>query len=285
MEFQPHGRAVTRFALCNEVVRELPFERQCAFAAALGYDGVEVAPFTLGPDPHLLPAERRGELRRAASEAGAPVMGLHWLLVVPEGLSITSGDRALRIRTLDIMRRLIGLCADLGGRYLVHGSPKQRRLEPGRETEGRAWAAEAFAAAAEAAGAAGLVYCVEPLAAEEANYVTSVAEAAELVRAIGHPALRTMVDCAAATRGDDGDPAALLRQWLPTGLIAHVHANDTNRRGPGEGQLAFRPILAALRAGLYEGAVGVEPFIYEPDGPACAARAIGYLRGCIDPGG
>jgi hypothetical protein len=23
----------------------------------------------------------------------------------------------------------------------------------------------------------------------------------------------------------------------------------------------------------------VEPFVYEPDGPSCAARAIGYLRG------
>lgn len=276
---------MTRFALCNEVVRELPFERQCAFAASVGYDGLEVAPFTLGPEPHLLPARRRDELRRAASDAGVPVLGLHWLLVVPEGLSITSPDAALRARTLDVVRRLVDLCADLGGGYLVHGSPKQRRLEPGREADGRAWAAEAFAAAAQEAAAAGLVYCVEPLAAEEANYVTSVAEAAELVRAIGHPALRTMVDCAAATRGDDGDPAALLRQWLPTGLIAHVHANDTNRRGPGEGQLAFRPILAALRAGLYEGAVAVEPFIYEPDGPACAARAIGYLRGCLDPGG
>jgi D-psicose/D-tagatose/L-ribulose 3-epimerase len=273
---------VTRFALCNEVVRELPFERQCAFAAALGYDGLEVAPFTLGPEPHLLPAGRRAELRRAAAQAGAPVLGLHWLLVVPEGLSITSADATLRARTLEVVRRLVELCADLGGRYLVHGSPKQRRLEPGRKAEGRAWAAEAFAAAAEAAGAAGLVYCVEPLAAEETNYLTSVAEAAELIRTISHPALRTMVDCAAATRGDDGDPATLLRRWLPTGLIAHVHANDTSRRGPGEGGLAFRPILAALRDSGYEGTIGVEPFVYEPDGPACAARAIGYLRGCLE---
>jgi sugar phosphate isomerase/epimerase len=272
---------VTRFALCNEVVRELPFERQCGFAAALGYDGLEVAPFTLGPEPHLLPAGRRAELRRAAAEAGAPVLGLHWLLVVPEGLSITSHDAALRARTLDVMRRLIELCADLGGRYLVHGSPKQRRLDSGREDESRAWAAEAFAAAAEASGAAGLVYCAEPLAPEETNYLTSVAEAAELVRAIGHPAFRTMVDCAAATRGADGDPAALLRQWLPTGVIAHVHANDTSRRGPGEGELAFRPILAALCEGGFEGVVGVEPFVYEPDGKSCAARAIGYLRGCL----
>ena len=29
-----------RIALCNEVVRELPFERQCELAATLGYDGL-----------------------------------------------------------------------------------------------------------------------------------------------------------------------------------------------------------------------------------------------------
>jgi len=34
-------------ALCNEVLAEMPFERQCEFAAATGYDGLELAPFTL----------------------------------------------------------------------------------------------------------------------------------------------------------------------------------------------------------------------------------------------
>ena len=45
-----------RFLLCNEVVRELEVSAQCALAAGLGYDGLEIAPFTLGPEPHRLPA-------------------------------------------------------------------------------------------------------------------------------------------------------------------------------------------------------------------------------------
>ena len=40
-----------KFALCNEVLQPLPFEQQCKLAAALGYDGLEVAPFTLADDP------------------------------------------------------------------------------------------------------------------------------------------------------------------------------------------------------------------------------------------
>ena len=39
-----------KLSLCNEVIRELSFERQCALAASLGYRGLELAPFTFGDD-------------------------------------------------------------------------------------------------------------------------------------------------------------------------------------------------------------------------------------------
>ena len=60
-----------------------------------------------------------------------------------------------------------------------------------------------------------------------------------------------------------------------------MHFNDPNRRGPGEGALAFGPILRALRACGYRGDAAIEPFIYQPDGPTCAARGIGYIRGLM----
>jgi D-psicose/D-tagatose/L-ribulose 3-epimerase len=180
------------------------------------------------------------------------------------------------------MRRLCDLAAELGARILVHGSPDQRRLEPGRETEGRKYAAECFAAVAGAAEAAGVTYCIEPLAHDQTMCVNTVAEAAALVRAIGSRAVRTMVDCCAAGRTEEQPIPDLVGEWLPTGLIAHIHLNDPNRRGPGEGALAFAPILRALAERRYGGNASIEPFIYEPDGPACAARAIGYVRGLIE---
>jgi D-psicose/D-tagatose/L-ribulose 3-epimerase len=270
-----------RIALCNEVIRDLPFERQCAFARAVGYDGLEIAPFTLGNEPHVLPAARRAELRRAAADAGIAVTGLHYLLLAPEGLSITSNDPAQRVRTINVMRRLCELAADLGAKILVHGSPAQRALEPGREADGRKWGAECFAAVAETAAKAGVTYCIEPLAAPDNQFIHTVEEAAAIVRAVASPALRTMVDCAAAARAETQAIPDLLRQCLPTGLIAHIHLNDPNRRGPGQGELAFAPILRTLSECGYAGMAAIEPFIYEPDGPACAARAIGYVRGVL----
>jgi sugar phosphate isomerase/epimerase len=270
-------------SLCNEVLRELSLPRQFEFARKVGYDGVEIAPFTLGDDPHLLPASRRADIRRAASEAGIAITGLHYLLLAPAGLSITSADADQRARTVDVMRRFCGLAADLGGRVLVHGSPAQRRLKPGREAEGRRWAADCFAAVADAAADAGVTYCIEPLAPPENELLITIEEAAAVVRAIANPAVRTMIDCSAAGNAEAEAIPDLIRRWLPTGLIGHIHLNDPNRRGPGEGELSFAPILAALAEAGYGGNAAVEPFIYEPDGPTCAARAIGYVRGAMEP--
>lgn len=268
-----------RVALCNEVLRELDGARQCALAAALGYDGLELAPFTLDEAPHLLPAARIAAVRRSAQDAGIVISGLHWLLIRPSGLSLTDPDPAVRARTIEVMRRLVALCAELGGEYLVHGSPAQRRLPEAGAAEARAWALEAFHAAAEAAAAAGVRYCLEPLSRDETNFINTIAEAAEVIAAIGGHGLYTMLDASAATRTEAEPPAALARRWLPTGLIGHVHLNDTSRRGPGQGGTPIAPILGALRAGGYRYWIGIEPFEYVPDGPTSAARAIGYVRG------
>jgi D-psicose/D-tagatose/L-ribulose 3-epimerase len=109
-----------------------------------------------------------------------------------------------------------------------------------------------------------------------------VQEAADIVQAIGDPALRTMIDCSAAGQAESEPVDALVRRWLPSGLIAHIHFNDPNRRGPGEGELTFGPILKALRDGGYAGNAAIEPFVYQPDGPTCAARGIGYIRGVME---
>jgi len=271
-----------RVSLCNEVIGELSFERQCEVAAALGYDGLEIAPMTLAEDPTTLSGTRIAELRRGASDAGIAITGLHYVLRAPAGLSITTRDEAVRRRTIEVMRALCGLCAELGGKIMVHGSPDQRKLEPGDEEDGRQRGIDCFAGVADAARAAGITYCVEPLARNQTAFVNTVQEAADIVRAIGNPALRTMVDCSAAAQAEAEPVDALVRRWLPSGLIAHIHFNDPNRRGPGEGALQFGPILAALRDGGYQGNAAIEPFVYQPDGPACAARGIGYIRGIME---
>ncbi len=272
-----------RIALCNEVVAAKTLTEQCAFAAALGYDGLELAPFTLGDQPHLLGSAEQARIRGTVESAGLSVIGLHWLLVAPKGLSITAPDKAVRERTIEVMRRLIDLCAALGGKVLVHGSPAQRAVAPGDTLQtARARAIECWAAVAEAAEHAGVAYCIEPLSRDQTTLVNTLDEAAAIVGQIGSPAIRTMLDTSSAGLSETLALPELVDKWLPTGLLAHVQVNDRNRRGPGQGADVFAPLFAALRRHRYAGAVSVEPFDYIPDGPAAAARAIGYVRGILE---
>lgn len=275
-----------KFALCNEVLQPLPFAQQCRLAADLGYDGLEVAPFTLAADPMAITDTEAAGFRRIAEDHGLSVFGLHWLLVAPAGLSIVSEDAALRRRTTGVMVRLAELCAVMGGNYLVHGSPKQRSV-PADSTPTQAWdrARECLATAAAAAAECGVTYCLEPLSPRETDLFNTVADAARMVDEVDNPALRTMIDCSAAGQAEGEPVHALLERWLPTGMVGHVQVNDPNRRGPGQGTMDFAPILSVLArmeaAGHFPGIVAVEPFDYVPDGPGCAARAIGYLRGIV----
>jgi sugar phosphate isomerase/epimerase len=272
-----------RIALCNEVLAGMPLERQCEYAAGLGYDGLEIAPFTLSPSPEKISAADAAKIRTTIEASGLVVTGLHWLLVKPEGLSLTDPDAAVRARTLDVMMHLVGLCAELGGKILVHGSPKQRQIAPGETREvALARLRDALARVALAAARVGVVYCIEPLSARETALVNTIAEAAELVRSIDHPNLRTMIDCSAAGLTETQSIPSLIDRWLPTGLIAHIQVNDPNRRGPGQGEMKFAPILAALKRHHYAGTIAVEPFDYSPDGPAVAAFSAGYLRGLLE---
>jgi len=272
-----------RIALCNEVIAPMSFPAQCVYAAKLGYDGLEIAPYTLSDEPHRLGAAQIAAARSAAQDAGIAITGLHWLLLKPAGLSISTRDDAVRKRTLDVMLALIDQCAELGGRYLVHGSPHQRRVDPG-ETRGAALARaqESFAAVAGRAEKAGVVYCIEALSAEQTPLINTLEEAARIVKEINSPSVRSMLDCSAAGRMEKQPLAALVDRWLPQGVIAHVQLNDRNRQGPGQGQQKFAPLFAALRKHRYGGDVAVEPFDYVPDGPGAAARAIGYVRGVLE---
>ena len=73
-----------------------------------------------------VPAERIVEVRTQAEDAGLEIIGLHWLLAKTEGFYLTSPDPTVRRHTAEYLQALAELCADLGGKVMVLGSPQQR---------------------------------------------------------------------------------------------------------------------------------------------------------------
>jgi sugar phosphate isomerase/epimerase len=265
-----------RYAICNETFQEWPFEKACDFAAACGYQGLEVAPFTLGRDATEVSALRRREIRGTIERAGLECIGLHWLLAKTEGFHVTHPDEDVRRRTVAYLEDLARLCGDLGGRVLVFGSPHQRSLLPGvSQTDGLDRLAETFSRLAPTLEATGTVLAVEPLAPTETNVLNTAAEACRLIERIGAPNVRLILDVKAMSSEAAPIPTIITASARH---LEHFHANDTNLQGPGFGAVDFAPIFAALDEVGYCGWVSVEVFDYAPGIERLARESIDYMQ-------
>jgi len=266
-----------RHAICNEVFENFAFADACRAIRQAGYTGIEIAPYTLAEDPATLSLARRRECRDIIAAEGLQFVGLHWLMVSPKGLHVTTPDADLRSRSWQHIRQLIDLCADLGpGGLLVFGSPKQRGTTGGI---GRADATrnfvEGLAAVAPQAGQRGVTILMEALPLGQCDVVTSLDEAAALVRQIDHPAIRTMFDCHNAV--DETEPhAALVERYFD--LIRHIHVNELDGRFPGTGSYDFKALFDVLRRREYGGWVSLEVFDFTPGAEVIARESLRHLE-------
>src|SRR3954452_25334412 len=149
-----------RYAICNETFQGWDHLRICRHIAGLGYEGLEIAPFTLAGRITDVSPERRRELRQQAADCGVQIIGLHWLLAKTTGLQLTATEESVRQATADYLIELARACAELGGDILVFGSPAQRRI-PADATREQAvgYAVDTFRRAAKAFGDHGVKLC------------------------------------------------------------------------------------------------------------------------------
>lgn len=275
-------KSTVKVSICNELFQGWAIDRVFEYAAQLGYNGVEIAPYTLADSVTEITTKQRKAIRHAAEDNGIEIVGLHWLLAKPEGLYINHPDEIIRIKTQEYIEALIHFCADIGGKILVHGSPHQRTVQEGWDFQ-QSWnfAKETFKVCLKTAQKRNVLYCIEPLAHMNTNFINTVAEGIRLVREIRHPHLKMVFDSRSASAQEKSVLEALLRA-LDSGYLRHIHVNDANGRGPGFGETAFVPILKSLIKHNYKGYISVEVFDFSPDPETVASRSIGYLRGILE---
>lgn len=265
-----------RFGICNEIFKDWKIEDAMGFARRAGYDAIEIAPFTIARYVTDVSAAERRRIRDAAARAGIAISGIHWVLVQAEGMHLTHPDPAVRERTARYFCELVDFCGDLDGTRIIVGSPKQRNLMDGVSFEqGWEWAAGVFRDAVRRAEERGVVLCFEPLAPSETNFINTAAEGIRFARQLNSPAMRIILDVKAMSSESKPIPRIIRES---KGEFAYFHANDVNLKGPGFGDVDFRPIAAALKEVGYDGFVSVEVFKFEEGAEVIATQSIEYLK-------
>jgi sugar phosphate isomerase/epimerase len=266
-----------RLSICNEVYERWPFEKACASIRRIGYTGIEISPFTLAERPGEITAANRRHYRETMQAQGLTFAGLHWLMVSPKGLHVTTPDRELRERSWRHILDLIDLCADLGENgVMVFGSPKQRcavdGLSPAEATRNFTAGLASVASHAEERG---VTILVEALPIGQCDVITTLQEAAEIVNQLNSPAVRTMFDTHNAV--DEAEPhAVLVDRYFD--LIRHVHINETDGRHPGTGNYDFKPVFDVLERRGYRHWVSLEVFDFTPGAEKIAEDALRFIE-------
>lgn len=273
---EPKTRPLFNYSVCNELFEKWEFANTCRAARKLGYAGLEISPFTLAENVDQVSPARRKEMRDILRSEGLKFTGLHWLLVTPKWLHVTTRDKDVRERSWAYVDKLIDLCGDLGGGVMVFGSPKQRGTRDGAtRDEAMKNFIDGLAKVAAHAAARKATICVEALDHGQTDVMNTLDEAVKVVKAVNHPAIRTMFDY--HNVADEKEASDILvRRYYP--MIRHIHINEMDGRWPGSGHYDFLPVLRVLKEKKYKGWVSLEVFDFKPDPETIARSAIEYIR-------
>lgn len=238
-----------------------------------GVDAIDVAPGKYFPRPEQATSEEIVRVRAWWAGHGIELTGMQALLFGTTGLNLF-GDARSRAAMLAHLVAVCRIGGGLGASRLVFGSPKNRDRSGLDDEQTMQIATEFFRQLGDVARDAGVIVCLEPNpTCYGANFMTTAAETAAVVRAVAHPAIRMQFDTGAlAINGED--PEQVLRDCAD--LIGHVHASEPNLVPLGDGATDHRAMRAALEKHLPDHVVSIE-MVATKDEPRLVAveRALG----------
>ena len=252
-----------RYAACNELVHDRPFAEACALIARHGYQGIELAPYSLADDPLRIPPAQAREFRRTIQDTGLDCVGLHWLLKAPPGLHITTPDTRIRRRSWDAVRSLVDFCREVGGGLVVLGSGRQRGTQGISRDAAMAILCEELAILAPHLKDTGVTLLLEPLQVHVTDVLNTLEEAQGVIQRLSAPRIASMLDF--HNSQDESEPwERLIARYAD--IIRHVHLNEVDGHHPtlverpGRARSAYAAAFQALHETGYAGWISLETF-------------------------
>ncbi|HUV07891.1 MAG TPA: sugar phosphate isomerase/epimerase family protein [Spirochaetia bacterium] len=271
-----------KFSLCNELYKERTIFEVIESVARLGYDGLEVAPFTLTEDIPAFPLRKQREIARCAAENGIEVLGLHWLLSYPEGLHVVSRDDKVRRKTRDYFLKFIEIAVNTGGTLLTLGSPGQRSFGEG-DTQGEALKrlTDFLSGLLPDLESNRVTVCLEPLEAELTNLLNRTQEACGVADSLGSSSIGITLDAHFMRWEKEHFGTSEREAFKIAGpRLRHLHIQDDNSRAPGTGNADFSEYVQGVRDINWEGFISMETFASEEgeEGEDIAKAGIAFFK-------
>lgn len=242
--------------------------------ASLGVHGVEVAPTKLAPWNELT-ATHLFEFRSRLASAGLVVSSLQAILYGLDRPQLLGDEPRFQLMR-DHLTMVADIAAQLGGRVMVFGSPRNRIR--GTTASSDAWriARDRLRIIAETVATAGAIVGIEPVpAAYGGDFLGSWRDVLKMVREVDHTGIRVHLDTACVMlEGDSiGEAVAATKDWL-----AHFHAAEP-QLVPFNAPIAdHAAAAAALKAAHYDKWISIEMREQPEDPLAAVSQAVGTVQ-------
>lgn len=234
-------------------------------AAALGYDGVELAV----RDPARVDLEAMARLLHE-TELKVPAVGTGQAYLA-DGLSLSHPDEGVRARAIERIEAHIRFAAQISAAVII-GLIRGRITDDRQATEARL--AASFDPLVRAAEREGVWLLIEPINRYETDLLVSIGETMAFIDRIGAAPVGILAD----TFHMNIEEVSIQQSFHAAGAsLRHVHVADSNRHAPGWGHLDFAAVLATLRAMSYRGWLSAE-ILPRPEPLAAATQTVRYLR-------
>lgn len=244
-----------RLAISNIAWDTVEDEAVAALLQRFAIDAIDIAPGKYFPVPASATDADIAQVKGWWAERGIEITGMQALLFGTTGLNVF-GSAACQAALLKHLAAVCRIGAGLGATRVVFGSPKNRDSSGLSDQDALDMAISFFRQLGDIAQASGVAICLEPNpACYGANFMTSSAETAQVVKCVAHPAIQMQLDTGALTINGE-NPLAVLREGAA--LIGHVHASEPNLLPLGDGGTEHGQMAAALSQYLPTHVVSVE---------------------------
>ena len=183
---------------------------------------IEIAPTKVWSKPLEAPMDAVRQYRRAWENRGLRIVALQSLLFGRLDLSVL-GSPTVQRQTIDYLKGIITIAAELGAGPLVFGSPKNRRRGDMSLTDAMDRCAPLFRELGDYAGSLDTCLCLEPNPPQYGcDFITTSDEAAELVQMVDSPGFALHLDLTCMEMAGE-DPAEAIHRHRS--LIRHFHVS------------------------------------------------------------